>query len=486
MYRILFVASEAHPLIKSGGLGDVAGSLPPALRALGQNVRLLIPAYRDALARAGAVKVVGVLDVPGAPEPARLLETYLPDTEVPCWLVDLPAYFDRPGHPYLSPTGTDWPDNAARFAAFCRVAEAVATDRAGLGWKAQVVHCNDWQTGLVPALLARDGSRPAVVFSIHNMAYQGLFSRATFVKLGLPPDLWSIRAMEFYGRFSFIKGGLVFADMLSTVSPSYAREILTPRFGFGLEGVLAERADRLVGILNGVDYHAWDPARDPLIAQTYDAERLPLKAANKAALQQAFNLPVQAQIPLIGMIGRLVEQKGFDLMLDALPELIDLEAQWVVLGRGEQRFEQALRDAAAAYPQKVAVQIGFDEGLAHRVEAGADMFLMPSRFEPCGLNQMFSLRYGTVPIVHRTGGLADTVVDATDQNIERGVATGFVFDDSTPDALAMAVQHALQRYRDSDIWVRLMVNGMRQNFSWESSAWHYLALYRQAMQQRAH
>jgi starch synthase len=483
MYKILFVTSEAHPLIKTGGLGDVSASLPAALKALGQDVRLLLPGYRDALRAAGELRLVASFPIHGGAEPVRLLEGHLPGTEVPCWFVYLPRYFDRPGHPYLAPDGHDWPDNAARFTAFCRSALTVARDRAGLAWTPDVVHCQDWQTGLVPALLARESPRPATVFSIHNLAYQGLFPWHTFLDLGLPLDLWAVDAMEFYGRFSFIKGGLVFADRLSTVSPTYAREILTPAFGFGLEGVLRLRADRLVGILNGIDYKAWNPASDPFIAQHYDAHSLDLKRLNKSALQQELGLPPEQHIPLIGMVGRLVEQKGFDLMLNALRRLMEQETlQWVVLGSGERRFEQALHQAARRYPERIAVHIGYHEALAHRVEAGVDLFLMPSRFEPCGLNQMYSLRYGTLPIVHRTGGLADTVVDATEEAMARGVATGFVFDAPTPPALSEAVTRALRLYRRPELWRRLQVTGMRQDFSWESSASHYLDLYRQALQ----
>lgn len=423
--KILLATSEAHPLIKTGGLADVCGSLAHALKRLRQDVRLILPAYPAAVAHAGALETVAELDVPGAPQSVRLLQGRLPDSEIIVYLVDSPTHFDRPGGPYSRPDGHDWPDNAQRFAVFSRAVTAVALHRAGLTWQPEVVHCHDWQTGLVPALLAQEIRRPASVFTIHNLAYQGLFSWETFQALDIPPALWSMHAMEFYGRFSFIKGGLVFADWITTVSPNYAREILTPEFGCGLEGLLQYRADRLVGILNGADYDIWNPADDPLIEQPYGPGTQRLKAVNKSALRRHFGLPQDTDAPLFAHIGRLVEQKGIDLLLEALPELMRARAHLIVLGSGECRFEEALRAAAAAHRDRIAVSIGYSEELAHRIEAGADIFLMPSRFEPCGLNQIYSQRYGTVPIVRRTGGLTDTVVDTTEKTIQNKTATGF-------------------------------------------------------------
>ncbi|MEQ6341082.1 MAG: glycogen synthase GlgA [Gammaproteobacteria bacterium] len=485
-HKILFAASEAHPLMKTGGLADVAGSLPVALKSLRQDVRLIIPAYRDVLARAGKLTLVNPV-LAGFAEPVRILEGKLPGSTLKVWLVDAPAWFDRPGNPYLGPDGKDWPDNAQRFALFARAVAAVARNQAGLDWQPDVVHCNDWQCGLIPALLAQDATRPATVFTIHNLAYQGLFPLAplkvenTFKDLNLPPELWSPEGLEFYGGLSFIKGGLVYADMLSTVSPNYAREILTPEYGCGLEGLLSHRADRLVGILNGVDYHEWDPQRDTLIAQPYSARNLSGKAANKAALQARVGLPVVPEIPVIGLIGRLVEQKGVDLVLASLPEVLQQPVQVVMLGGGEKRFEAAFTELMVHHPQQLAVQIGFNEGLAHLIESGADMFVMPSRFEPCGLNQIYSLRYGTVPIVRRTGGLSDTVVDATSDNLASGSATGVVFDKATAPALLEAIQHTLTLYRQPSIWQQIIRTGMLQDFSWRRSAKYYLELYEQAI-----
>lgn len=477
MQRILFVTSEAHPLAKTGGLGDVCGSLPKALRNLGRDVRLLMPAYRDAKRIIGTPRAAVPLPIPFTGVVATLLEGTLPDSDVPVWLIDYPPAFDRDGHPYLAPDGEPWPDNAPRFALLCASAVAAARGETGLDWQPDVVHCHDWQTGLVPALLALLERHPATIFTVHNLAYQGLFPADTFNQLGLPPRLWSIDALEFYGQLSFIKGGLAFADFITTVSPTYAREIQTPAFGCGLDGLLRHRADRLTGILNGIDTAEWDPATDVYLTQTYTEETFERKKTNKLVLQERVGLAREPERPLIGTIGRLVEQKGFDLILDAWPRLAEGRAQLVVLGSGEHTFETAWREMQRRYPHQVAVHIGYNEGLAHQIEGSADMFLMPSRFEPCGLNQMYSLRYGTVPVVHRVGGLADTVIDAADAAMTDGTATGVVFDEATPEALTQAVIRALDIYKQQAQWRALVRTGMRQDFSWRSSAHAYAALY---------
>ncbi|MGA7800724.1 MAG: glycogen synthase GlgA [Gammaproteobacteria bacterium] len=479
---VLFVTSEAHPLIKTGGLADVCGSLPPALHGMGQDVRLVIPAYPQALERAQALRTVASLTLPFVPEPVTLLEGRLPDSPVPVYLVDYPLYFDRPGNPYVTADGIDWPDNAQRFACFARAAVAIAQDRAGLDWRPDIVHCHDWQSGLVPALLAEETRRPATVFTIHNLSYQGLFDWATFQGLNLPYKWWTMDGLEFFGKMSFIKSGLVFSDWLTTVSPNYAEEITTAEFGCGLEGLLAHRTDRLEGILNGVDYTVWDPGHDTLIAQTYDADSLDRKAANKTELQRRFGLPVDGAVPLLAHVGRLVDQKGIDLLLEILPQLAQRRMQLVLLGSGQKTLEEALRTAERQYPESIGVTIGYDETLAHLVEAGADGFIMPSRFEPCGLNQIYSLRYGTAPIVRRTGGLADTVVDADAFNLQEGLATGFVFGDATPAALLGAIDRALILYAHADAWRQLTATCMAQDFSWGRSAERYLDLYRRAVE----
>lgn len=475
--RILFVVSEAHPLIKTGGLGDVAGSLPQALTKLGCDVRILLPAYPACVERAGTLKSVASLSIPGSVDQVTLLAGRLPGTRVKIWLVDYPPAFDRTGNPYLDPDGRPWDDNAERYALLARVATAIAQKRAKLAWQPDVVHCHDWQTGLVPALLAQEARRPASVFTIHNLAYQGLFPHSTFVHLGLPPSLWAFDALEFHGLLSFIKGGLVYADKLTTVSPTYADEIQTPAFGGGLDGLLRHRAADLVGILNGIDERTWNPAKDPHLVARYSPRRLSAKADNKQALQRTFGLPVSVDIPLVGMAGRLVEQKGIDQVLLALPALMQRPVQIVVLGSGEARYEQALQAFAAQHADKIRVRIGYDEALAHQIEGGADMFLMPSRFEPCGLNQLYSLRYGTVPIVRRVGGLADTVVDASASTLAAGSATGIAFDGDDAADLLTAMDRALTLYQAKAVWTQLVQNGMAQDFSWDASARRYLDLY---------
>jgi starch synthase len=481
MRKILFVTSEAHPLMKTGGLGDVCGGLPQALQALGADVRLLLPGYRDSLQQAGRLKKVAQLSLPPLAQPVTLLEGRLPGTRVKVWLIDFPPAYDRPGNPYLNALGHPWHDNAARFALLARVAVAIARDTAGLDWSPEVVHAHDWQTGLVPALLADDGVRPATVFTIHNLAYQGLFSYETFQSLRLPASLWSLHGLEFHGQLSFIKGGIAFADRITTVSPTYAREIQTAEHGYGLDGLLRHRAARLSGILNGIDARAWNPAHDPHLASPYNARRLVDKLPNKTALQREFGLRVDADVAVFGMVSRMVQQKGVDLLLDAMPALMQLPLQIVVLGSGEAQYEQALRKQAKRYPDRLAVLAGYDEALAHRIQAGVDLFLMPSRFEPCGLSQLYSLRYGTLPVVRRAGGLADTVVDASSEHIADGTATGIVFDDATTEALIGAVQRALVITRDRRSWKQIQLTGMRQDFSWRHSAADYLSLYEMAI-----
>ncbi len=482
--NILFVTSEAHPLIKTGGLGDVAGSLPAALKALRQDIRIIMPAYRETLRKVEKLELVS-LDMEGVPASVRLFEGRFPGTTVKLWLVDSPAHFDREGGPYVGDDGEDWEDNAERFATFARTVVAVATNQAGLNWQPDVVHCNDWQTGLIPALLSLHPQRPATVFTVHNLAYHGYFHPSEFEKLDLPQALWGINGLEFYGGLSFIKGGLTYSDMINTVSPTYAQEIRTNHFGYGLEGLLEHRADRLQGILNGVNYKEWNPATDEHLKHHYDSKNLAGKAECKRALQTQFGLPKKSDTPLFGLVGRLVEQKGIDLVLDIIPRLVEHDAQLVLLGTGDKRFEQALKQAHAKYPHHVSVHIGYNESIAHQIEAGADIFLMPSRFEPCGLNQIYSLRYGTVPIVRHTGGLADTVTHASDENLAENTATGLQFEHANMDGLWWAAHRAISLYRDQPkLWQKMMVRGMKQDFSWKQSAKHYLELYEQALLHR--
>jgi starch synthase len=426
---------------------------------------------------------IAELRLTGSKEPVRILSGHLPANNLPLYLVDAPAYFHREGNPYTDVTGRDWGDNADRFALFCRAVVEVALGSGDTPWRADVVHCNDWQTGLIPPLLALQAHRPATVFTIHNLAYQGLFDQLTYRRLKLPAQYWDPQGLEFHHLLSFIKGGILFSDRVNTVSPTYANEVRTPRFGYGLDGLLRHLGPRFGGILNGIDYEVWDPAQDPLIACHYDWERFELKAENKRALQEEMGLPQAPEALLFGYIGRLVEQKGVDLILKMLPELLAVpETQLVMQGAGDPDLELALEQASADYPGRVAVHVGYDEGRAHRIEAGSDCFLMPSRFEPCGLNQLYSLRYGTIPIVHRTGGLVDTVIDTTPEHLQSGVATGFQFEHADSAGLWYATSQAIElRRRPSAWWHRLATAGMRQDFSWSASARHYSLLYQGAL-----
>jgi len=482
--KVLFVASEAFPLVKTGGLGDVLYSLPHALHARGVDIRLVLPGYRALLRQLDEVRILGWCDVRGAEGivSARILETRHPDFAFPLWVVDCPTLFDRAGNPYVSASGQDWPDNAERFTVFARVAALLSEDVLELGWKPAVVHAHDWQTGLVAAFLANQAERPKTVFTIHNLAYGGHFSHGDFFRLQLPGHWWSPEGVEFHGGFSMLKAGIVYADSVTTVSPTYADEICTPEFGYGLDGLLSSRRHKLHGILNGIDTRIWNPHTDPHLPAHYSAGRvLPGKRRNKQALLGRFLHEVDEaalQAPLLGLVGRLVEQKGVDWVLAALPVLLaETDARFVMLGSGQTSYEQKLTRLAKQHPERVYVEIGYDEPLAHQIEAGADLFLMPSRFEPCGLNQMYSLRYGTLPVVFRTGGLADTVVDASEANMADGSANGFVFDTPDLDAFLAAIRRALDLYRQPAVWQRLQQTGMHQSFDWANSAGHYLSLY---------
>lgn len=474
-------------MVKTGGLADVAASLPAALRELGQDARLILPAYPGASRQLREPKVLCDIKIAGARTPTRILEGRHPDHAIPVYLVDAPEHFGREGNPYTDLSGRDWGDNAERFLLFCRAIALVAQGLPAIGWRPDVLHGNDWQTGLTPALMRDQPERPATVFTIHNLAYQGLFDRATFERLGLPTTLWSLSGIEFHQRMSFIKGGIVFSERVNTVSPSYAMEVRTARFGCGLDGLLRQIGERFSGILNGIDYRVWDPASDPHILQPYDRDRFGLKVENKLELQREVGLPRSEDTFLLGYIGRLVEQKGVDLILAILSRLLeDPRVQVVMQGTGDRVTEQALVEIAAAHPRQVGVFVEYDEARAHRIEAGADAFLMPSRFEPCGLNQIYSLRYGTPPIAHRTGGLIDTIVNVTPETLGDGSATGFLFDESRPDALLATIWQALELFRtDPARWRQLAITGMDQDFSWEASAQRYLQLYEEAIGERA-
>jgi starch synthase len=475
MKKILFVSSEAYPLIKTGGLADVSGSLPKALAELSQDIHLIIPNYQQ-LNTSEEIRYLCKFRVDN--RDVNILETRLPHTNVMVWLVDYAPFFNFPGNPYNDANGNAWPNNAERFALFCRVVAEVAMDRAHLNWKPDIVHCNDWQTGLVPALLSLESRRPATVFTIHNMAYQGLFPSSQYYSLNISGQLWHPDGLEFHGMLSLIKGGLVYADRITTVSPTYALEIQTPDFGYGLEGLLRHKRDVLFGILNGIDTEQWNPQTDTAIHQHYDSNSLAQKQGNKTALQQRLSLPVNSDIPVLGLISRLVEQKGIDLILDCLPEMMAMPVQFVLLGAGSPNFEHRLQNFAHLYPHKMSVTLGYNENLAHLIEAGSDIFLMPSRFEPCGLNQLYSQRYGTIPIVRQTGGLADSIEDALPESIANGTATGVSFHHAHAGALMEAIKRALVLFDHKETWQHLQRNSMRKDFSWNNSALQYLKLYR--------
>ncbi|MFA7279424.1 MAG: glycogen synthase GlgA [Sterolibacterium sp.] len=480
--KVLFVTSEIAPWVKTGGLGDVCGALPQALRELGVDVRLLVP-YYPALAQAfpSAKRVAEVSDL-GGQLPAVTLRQATTASGLPLLLLDCPPLFMRPGNPYLDADGSDWPDNAIRYGLLSRVAALLGSDANPLPWQAQLIHCHDWQTALAPAYLKYLGgthsARAATLITVHNLAFQGLFGATLLAELGLPPQAWQIDGVEYYGHLSFLKAGLQHADWITSVSPTYASEIQTDAEGMGLAGLLRWRSERLSGILNGIDDDLWNPATDPHLPAHYVAGNLQGKAANKLALQRRMGLAENASMPLLGVVSRLTEQKGLDLLPPLAAEIAALPAQLAVLGSGSRELEDAFRNMAQTHPGQFATQIGFDEGLAHLIEAGADMFLMPSRFEPCGLNQMYSLRYGTPPIVRRTGGLADSVIDCIPATLASGTANGFAFAAPTEDALLTAIERAVLAWREPAIWRQLQHNGMNRDWSWQVPAQQYADLYR--------
>jgi starch synthase len=482
--KILFTTSEAVPFCKTGGLGDVCGSLPIELARLGHDVSLVLPAFRHALHSGQPIENTGVtFEVPiGRKTVAgKFLRSRLPDSNVPVYLVQNDDYYDRPA---LYGEGVqDYKDNCERFTYFAR---AVLELISALDLGTELVHSHDWTSGLVPAYLKTElrGIPPfdslRSIFTIHNLAYQGNFWHWDMELTGIDWKYFNWRQMEFYGNLSFLKSGLAFADVLTTVSPRYAKEIQSPPLGCGMEGILSHRHKDLVGIINGVDYTEWDPAIDPhLGGHNYNAETFAAgKAACKRALQQEIGLPVREDLPLVAFIGRLAEQKGFDILAEVMTSWAHSSpAQWVVLGTGDAVYHHMLTDLARRFGHKMAVRLEFSNPLAHRIEAGADIFVMPSRFEPCGLNQLYSLKYGTVPVVRATGGLADTIVDFSEQSRGDLRANGFTFEEYTSHALNTALQRAVDIFAMRPAWEQLIQNGMRQDWSWSKSARMYDELY---------
>ncbi len=478
--RVLFVASEAYPLVKTGGLGDVSYALPNALRQLGVDVRLLLPGYRSVLDQLSLIEVHENIKLPPLQEPLRILAGTMRGEMTPVYVIDYPSLYDRDGGPYQDSTGEEWEDNALRFGILSKVAALFGNH--SLLFKPHIIHCNDWQTGLVPTFLKFNADHHArTIMSVHNMAYQGLFGSEVIELLGLSPKSFSMFGLEYHGKVSFIKSGLYYADWVTTVSPTYAEDVQTSEYGCGLEGLMTERQNQLTGIVNGIDTDTWNPETDPYLARHYNIENLPVKIRNTQDLRNTLRLSPSKQAPLFGMITRLTEQKGIDLLLPIIPTIVKTGAQLAILGSGDKKLEKSLQKLASQYPKQVSVNIGYDEELSHQIEAGAHMFLMPSKFEPCGLNQMYSMRYGTLPIVRRTGGLADTVVDATPDNINNKTATGFVFEKNDSNELLSCVERALQLFRDKATWRKLQINAMSSDFSWRKSAEQYISLYYQLL-----
>ena len=488
--KVLYVCSELFPLLKTGGLADVSAALPPALQQAGCDVRVLLPGFPAILAGVDKLDLSneasfrlptgdGPTQLPGAP--ARLVRAELPGSGLPCYLLDAPSYFERGGNPYVNPQGEPWPDNAQRFALLSWAAACLGQ---GLdaAWHPDIVHCHDWHTGLAPLYLSQhqgsDSARPASVFTVHNLAYQGLFPAEIFPTLGLPDHLFGIDGVEYYNQVSFMKAGLQFADRITTVSPSYAREILTIEQGFGLDGVLRARSAVVSGILNGVDYQVWSPTLDPVLKQTFDWRSVGRKKVAKAQLQTLMGLEPRADALLLGVVSRLTEQKGLHLLAGVLDEAVAMGAQLALIGGGDEALEQVFVDAAKKYPGQVSVQIGYDENVGHSIIAGSDVILVPSRFEPCGLTQLYGMRYGTLPLVHRVGGLADTVVDASPQHLLDGSACGFVFDEFSVEGLRGALRRAFDLRAQPEAWKALQKHAMRLRFDWSVAAEGYVALYK--------
>jgi starch synthase len=474
--RILFAASEGLPFSKTGGLADVIEALPKALVAQGHELAVVLPRYR------GLKTSMVVMPSVTIPLGSRLRFPSIADgtmlNGVRYFFVDDPGYFDRDG--IYGGSAGEYPDNAERYSEFCRAAIEIAKHV----WPADVIHCHDWQTALIPTLLRSLYTTDPlvkdlpVIFTIHNLGYQGQFSAAVLDRAGIPPEVYHPAGLEYYGDVNLLKGGLVYSDYLTTVSKKYAEEIQTPEFGYGLDGVVRSRRDHVVGILNGVDYSVWNPEKDKLIAATYSAKDLSGKHLCKKELLEIFGLSLEYETrPVLGIVSRFADQKGFDLIAAIAKELMQEDVILIVLGTGDRRYEELFDTLANEFPGRVGVRIGYDNELAHKIEAGADMFLMPSRYEPCGLNQIYSLKYGTVPIVRATGGLDDTVESF---DVEHGTGTGVKFEPYTGGALLDAVRLALHHFADERIWKRIQLNGMSKDFSWKRPATEYAKLYKAA------
>lgn len=478
--RVLFVTSEITPLIKTGGLADVSAALPAALHEMAVDIRILLPGYPQVLKALPQLEIAAEISLQPSFPVARLLTGSL-SNGVPLLVIECAELYERGGGVYQDEHGFDWPDNALRFGLLSKIAALLGCTNSPLDWKPDIVHCNDWQTGLTPAYLHfSDGAVPCVM-TVHNLAFQGVFPPQIVTELGLPIECFQPDGVEFYGNLSFMKAGLYYANHITTVSPSYANEIQTDALGFGLQGLLAYRRENLTGILNGIDITEWDPATDPNLAHPYNLTDISGKSANKQELQKRMGLHVDPDLPLFGLVSRFTPQKGVDLVLEIAPQLISLPAQLVLLGSGDMEMQRTALELTHHHSGQISAYVGFNEALSHLIEAGADIFLMPSRFEPCGLNQMYSQRYGTPPVVHATGGLIDTVLDCNATSLEQGIASGFVFHNMDTLSLLATAGRAAITYHDKKTWRALQHNCMIKDFSWGQSATAYHHIYTHLM-----
>ena len=483
--RILFATSEAFPLIKTGGLADVSGSLPAALQKIKNDVRILMPGYPAVLSKlvdASYLTTISNLPSIGA---VNLIIGKMPETGVPVMAIQSPELYERSGGPYIDENGQDWQDNALRFGILSLVSAILSGEDSPLkDWVPDLVHCNDWQTGLTPAYMHfMRKNNPQIkqaksVLSIHNLAFQGCYPADWVHRLGLPAESFQIDGLEYYGQLSFLKAGIFYADGLSTVSPTYGKEIQTETYGFGLQGLLAQRGQEIRGILNGLDTHEWNPATDPYLSHHYDAKKLAGKSKVKTDLQATLGLIVDGKTPLLGVVSRLTHQKGLDMLLECAETLIQQhQCQLAILGSGEKSFEQGFQSLATKFPGKVSTTIGYNEQLSHQIMAGCDIFIMPSRFEPCGLNQMYGLRYGTPPVVTHTGGLADSVTDSNETTLANKSATGFVMPSANTYQLLTTTSRAVAYFHQAKTWKSIQQNGMKQKLDWSNSAQRYMQMY---------
>ncbi|RUT35071.1 glycogen synthase GlgA [Arsenicitalea aurantiaca] len=478
MTEILSVASEVYPLVKTGGLADVVGALPGALSPLGLSVRTLVPGYRPVMGALGRTREVARLeDLFGGP--ARILAGHAGGLDL--IVIDAPHLYDRPGNPYVAPEGGDWPDNWQRFAALSRVGALLGEGLVD-GYQPDILHAHDWQAGLAPAFV-KYGANPRLrtVMTVHNLAFQGHFGADIFGALGLPGEAWA-ESIEYFGGVGFLKAGLATAHAVTTVSPTYAAEIRTPAFGMSLDGLLQARARDLHGILNGIDTDEWDPATDPALVRSYGPATLHRRRTNKRALEERFGL-ANDEGPLLGVVSRLTWQKGIDLLLAALDGVVAQGGRLGVLGSGDPELEEGLRAAAVRHPGRVGIVTGYDETLSRLVQGGADMMVVPSRFEPCGLTQLYGLRYGCVPVVSRVGGLADTIIDANEAALDAGVATGIQFAHSDAGALSEGLRRAMALHAEPAVWTKIQRRGMKSDVSWARSAQKYADLYKSLLGQ---